>query len=199
MGAVQQVLSGLNTAPLVTYATLNPSDKGTNITLSGGNLVASSTGTGSFVRSTISKTTGKWYWEVILTSTTLYRRWCTGIVGAGDSNNSTPGSGATGYTYYVETGARYGPSSVYNTPAYGAATCAAGDIVGVALDLDAGTITFYKNNVSQGVCYSGLSGTFYAEIGSDNQSTDSNVATVNFGATTLTYSPPAGFNAGLYV
>ena len=30
------------------------------------------------------------------------------------------------------------------------------DFIGFALDLDAGTMTFYKNNVSQGTAYSSL-------------------------------------------
>jgi hypothetical protein len=41
-----------------------------------------------------------------------------------------------------------------------------GDIVGVALDLDAGTLTYYVNGVSQGTAFSGLSGEFFPVSGS---------------------------------
>ena len=41
--------------------------------------------------------------------------------------------------------------------AYGA-TYGNGDIVGIALDMDAGTITFYKNGATQGQAFSGLGG-----------------------------------------
>jgi hypothetical protein len=33
-----------------------------------------------------------------------------------------------------------------------------GDTLGVAVDMDAGSITFYKNNVSQGVAFTDLAG-----------------------------------------
>jgi len=181
-----------------TYATWNPSDHGTNSTLSGSNLVITNTGLGSFARSTVSKSSGKWYWEVTLTSSTLYRRWTPGIAKAAASNNGTLGSGADSYSYYVEGGQKFGPSSVFNTPAYGAASCVAGDIVGVALDLTAGTLTFYKNNVSQGVAYSGLTGTFFAGMGCDNIGTETCVSTTNFGASAFVYTPPAGYSAGLF-
>ena len=52
-----------------TYATWNPSDKDASVTLSGGNLVASSTSASwAAVRSTISKSSGKWYWEYTVTA-----------------------------------------------------------------------------------------------------------------------------------
>ena len=63
-----------------------------------------------------------------------------------------------------------------------------------ALDLDAGTITFYKNNVSQGVAFSGISGTILAAASVQNTSS----AKADFGASTFVYSPPIGFNAGWY-
>ena len=51
-------------------ATWNPADKNANVTLSSGNLVATKTGggySGSNVRSTLGKTTGKYYSEHVLT------------------------------------------------------------------------------------------------------------------------------------
>ena len=49
----------------ITYATWNPSDKGTNITLSNGNLTVAKGNAGwESVRATIGVSSGKWYWEV---------------------------------------------------------------------------------------------------------------------------------------
>jgi len=77
---------------------------------------------------------------------------------------------------------------------YGA-TYTAGDIIGIALDMDGGTVTFYKNNTSQGQAFSGITGTVFATAGSGGTTTG---LVANFGATTLTYTPPSGYNAGLY-
>ena len=168
-----------------TYATWNPSDKGAAVVLSNGNLTAS-LGT-DMVRSTISKSSGKHYWEVTfdaLTGLTI------GIANSTASLTSYLGFDANGWSYYSSNG-----NKVNNVTqvAYGA-TYVAGDIVGVALDMDAGTITFYKNGASQGQAYSGLSGTMFAALGDDNSSGQ---GTANFGATAFTYTPPTGYTAGL--
>ena len=39
-----------------------------------------------------------------------------------------------------------------------------GDIIGVALDLDNGSLVFYKNGVSQGTAFTGLAGGFRPAI-----------------------------------
>lgn len=68
MGAPQQALSSYGAVVGTTYATWNPADKSADITLSLGNLKATQT-TSSWdsVRSTIGKTSGKWYWEYTMT------------------------------------------------------------------------------------------------------------------------------------
>ena len=77
-------------------------------------------------------------------------------------------------------------------------TYTTGDVIGVALDMGAGTIIFYKNNVSQGTAFTGLSGTMYRRCYTEYRRLALGVAPPNFGATALTYSPPVGYNAGLY-
>lgn len=47
---------------------------------------------------------------------------------------------------------------------YGEKFGRSGDVIGVQLDFDAGTIEFYKNGVSQGVAFTNLSGTVYAAV-----------------------------------
>ena len=170
----------------MTYATWNPSDKGAAVTLSNGNLTASA---GSdMVRATISKSSGKWYWEVTfdsLAGLTL------GIATSSATLTSYLGSDANGWSYYSENGNKINNAT---QEAYGASYIA-GAVIGIALNADDNEITFYKNNVSQGVAYTGLTGTYFAALG---DGTIGGVGVANFGATALTYSPPAGFNAGLY-
>ena len=176
-----------NFALATTYATWNPSDKDAGITLSGGNLIATNNNNVySAVRSTIGKSSGKWYWEVVFTGINAA---LSGIANSTAALNTYIGADANGWSYFVS-------AQKYNNgtgTAYGA-TYATGDVIGVALDMDAGTLIFYKNNVSQGTAFTGLSGTMYAAT-SMNVTGES--VTGNFGATTLVYSPPAGYCAGL--
>ena len=72
------------------------------------------------------------------------------------SNSEGAGTSAGAYLYYND--GRKGNNN--SASSYGS-TYTDGDILGVALDLDAGTISFYKNGVSQGIAFTGLSGIFY--------------------------------------
>ena len=169
----------------LTYATWNPSDKWPNLTLSGGNLtVTKSTAGAELVRSTISKwaSSGKWYWEETITGNN-HIPWVA---------NSSATTGwfvwfdANGWGFYTN-GKKYTNSvlSAYWT------SFTTGDVIWVAFDYSGATasITFYKNNVSQWVAFSGLSGTLFAAVWL--ASTSSTVT--NFGATTFIYTPPTGF------
>jgi hypothetical protein len=72
--------------------------------------------------------------------------------------------------------------------AYGA-SYAANDVIGVALDVDAGIVTFYKNNVSQGVqrIFPGPVRLFIQPNNSDFN--------INCGQRPFVYEPPAGFKS----
>jgi len=171
------------------YATWNPADKGTNVTLSGGDLSVSISADGAWdaVRSTISKTSGKWYWEYTMTGTNAM----SGILLSTATLSSFLGADANGWGYYDLNGNKYTNGA---SVAYGA-TYTTGDVIGVALDMDSGTVVFYKNNTSQGTAYTGLSGAMFAAMSGSNISAK---LTANFGATALTYTPPSGYNSGLY-
>lgn len=175
-------------AAAVTYATLNPADKDAGITLSGGDLTAAGA---TSVRATISKSSGKWYWEVTQNAITTFGG-LFGIAKSTESLASYVGNGPNGYGYYANTGAKYNSSSPV---AYGSGFTT-GDVIGIAWDADAGTIEFYKNNVSQGVAYTGLSGAFFPAV--SGAAAGSSTCTVNFGATAFVYTPPSGFNSGVY-
>lgn len=180
---------------MTTYATWNPADKGANATLSGGNL-SIVTYANSSARATVGVSSGKWYWEITRTAG------LDALAGVGSATaavfasggSAYPGADAQGWSYYSNDGSKFHSGS---SSAYGAAW-AIGAVVGVALDMDAGTLTFYKNGVSQGVAATGLTGTMYPMIGgASNGGTSS--ASANFGATAFAYSVPSGFNAGIFI
>ncbi len=191
-GATANDRTGSNngTAPNPTYATWNPSDKHSDITLSNGNLSAKNTGnsvTNPGVRATIGKSSGKWYWEYTFTTNA-------NIGGIGSSTQNLVAGNALANlegsrVYNPGNGNSYTPATAYG------ASYVSTDVIGVALDMDAGTLVMYKNNSSQGTLVSSLSGTFYPMA---YFSTANDNLTANFGATALTYAPPAGYNAGLY-
>lgn len=174
-----------------TYATWNPSDKNAAITLSGGNLVATTPATTvSQVRATLGKSSGKWYWEVtgMDSGGSLF-----GIATSAASLSNWTGGQSTSWGYYY-TGSVYNGGSIIAGP-FG--TLVSTDVMGFALDMSANTLAFYKNNVLQ---YTATiaAGTWYPALGQSGGA-GSTAFTANFGASALTYSPPAGFNAGLYV
>lgn len=180
--AVAAVLRKSVSAALV-YATLNPADKSSLITLSNGDLTAShNDGNYHCARATVSKAAGKWYWEVTIGTMGAYA--IVGIMKAAAALDSYMGFDANGWSYWSDA-RKFNNGS---QSAYGA-SFTAGDVIGVALDIDAGTLTMYKNNVSQGVMYTGLTGTFFPAICLAGFSAN---LTVNFGATPFTYTPPAG-------
>lgn len=180
-----------------TYATWNPSDKAARITLSNGNLTtAMDTQGGTFpsgmARSTISKTSGKWYWETTVQAGTVA---ATAEVGTDNGTGTlTTGVGqagqANGYGWYNAGGFFHNS----NTPTGTQTTYTVGDICGVAVDMNSLTLQFYKNGVATGAQITGLPATMFAGIGTAG---DVFNATTNFGATALS-AVPSGFNAGLY-
>lgn len=169
--------------------TWNPADKGSACTLSNGNLTGTAPSVNGTVRSIFGASSGKWYWEIKTTSST----YSPGIgVGTSAAALTTyAGSTSGGWAWYSSEGKKY---TAGVATSYGTAGSIAGATIGVALDMDAGTVTIYKNGVSLGVMYSGLTGTVYALCGG-NASTPSDF-TANFGASAFDYSPPAGHTAG---
>lgn len=180
--------NGLGGEVIGNYATWNPLQQsvlaGTQ-TLSNGNLDTQTT-LGA-VNATFFVSSGKWYWESTLTSGTSFA--VTGI-GQGSSTNY-PGFSSTSYGYIFNGNKINNDTQV----AYGA-TYTTGDVIGIALDLDSSTttLTFYKNGVSQGVAYSGISGLFAPRIGNGTSGSQASWST-NFGQRPFAYTAPSGFKA----
>ena len=169
------------------YATMNPEDKSTAITLANGNLeVQNSNSTWHGVRSTIGVSSGKWYWEVYLETGSNCM--------VGISKQSAPlqanyfGAGAEGWAYNAGDGNKYNSNS---NSAYGV-TWAAGDIIGVAFDADNGTLKYYVNGSVQNsgtAAFTGLTtGPYFPTIANFASN-----ASVNFGQNAWTHEPPSGY------
>ena len=165
------------------YCTLNPLNAGSTATLSNGNLdmAGTSTAATSIAYSTIGVSTGKWYWEVVGTSGGAF------MIGIGGDGGRFDWQTTRGYGYAFN-GQKY-TNSVGT--AYGA-TYTNNDVIGVALDMDAGTLTFYKNGVSQGTAFSGLTGTWFPAAQNPGAAL---TETYNFGQRPFAYTAPSGFKA----
>ena len=139
--------------------------------------------------STFYVSSGKWYWETIFTNLTASSYGMPGIVDnnfAQQTLGNYPGVSPTSYGYFNSGGTKYNNAT---GTAYGAGYVD-NDVIGVALDMDGGTLTFYKNGVSQGTAFTGLSGSFTPAVG-----TYGSVGNANFGQQPFAYTPPSGFSA----
>ena len=159
------------------YCTLNPLDKATVAVLSDGNLRTNSSGAGA-IRGTFKyPKTGKWYYEVQPIDDAQYNTgyFHVGIATADSNLNASPGYDTTNEFTYWQNGSKT------NNVAYGA-SFTAGDIIGVAFDAGAGSLTFYKNGVSQGVNSTGLTGEYFPYAPTWNYN-----AAYNFGQRSFAY------------
>ena len=186
----------LTSATVANFAVLNPlSNSVASTVLSGGNLnfvnygstYYASTGTTFYVSS------GKWYFEAVMS-------------GSGTASDTVGVHNGTAYTASV------GSSSAYQTQAGSVgytsdtgtitlssvtqstgATWTYGDIIGVAFDMGAGTVQFYKNGTATGSLVTGISGS-YTPAFCINYYVSSTLS-INFGQRPFSYTPPSGFVA----
>jgi hypothetical protein len=200
LDATDQVID----TPTNSFATINPISSGAGTFSEGSLKYVSTTDTGD---GTIGAQSGKYYWEVTVQSNN------NSYIGVLSIDELDPNRGGSwtihGAVAYKSDGDQYnrpaGGSS--NTVAYGS-SYTAGDVIGVALDIDSDQITFYKNNVSQGVAAEGPSyirpGGSYSAVVYGTSST----FLINFGANAesgltyyatpggyFKYEPPTGFKA----
>jgi hypothetical protein len=175
------------------YNTWNPLKNPQVAVLTNGNLDLSTAGStaryGTYT--TIGVSTGKWYWEITAgsLSTDGYN---IGIVNASKPDTTALNADTNSYIY-LDTGAKgYNGTGT----AYGA-TYTAGDVIGVALDLDAGTLVFYKNGTSQGTAFTSIASNTWFPTVADNAtgSTTGSSFIANFGQRPFAYTAPSGFKA----
>ena len=174
-------------ATVANYCVVNPLiNTAGYITYSNANLTATGAAADKIALSTMSiPLTGKYYYEYTVTTVGLAST--VGIADAAVSQSSgTSFSGANGRAYQ----ANGQKSNLVTASAYGS-SFTTGDIIGIAIDMGAGTIVFYKNNTSQGTAYSDLAGgTWFPAV-----YLNSAVGNFNFGQRPFTYTPPTGYVA----
>ncbi len=92
--------------------------------------------------------------------------------------------------YYANNGNKYtgGSGSSYG------ATYTEGDIIGVAYDGTARTVTFYKNNVGQGTAFTGLITNYPSYKPAIGTALNSETAQFRFTTADFTYTPPTGYS-----
>ncbi len=131
------------------FATFNALFKRTSVnpTFSEGNLKVVQGASNGIAYSTIGVSSGKWYAEIkvddVGTATSC------GILEPAAYDNGNPDTQAL---YYQSSGNKNNKGSASG---YGA-SYTTGDIIGIALDADNGTLAFYKNGASQGTAFTGL-------------------------------------------
>jgi hypothetical protein len=166
------------------YCTLNPLNKNaSSITVLNGNLGISTSASNVGVAGTIGVSSDKWYWETTFTN-------ASGVpsIGAATASWDKSYAGYTGSVGYHGNGVIYNNGSNVQS---GLASYTSGDVIGVALDLGAGSIAFYKNNVQQGTTITGLTGEWFPAVAGQTSST----LAANFGQRPFAYTPPTGFKA----
>jgi hypothetical protein len=176
------------------YCTWNPLAATTSNTFANGNLDITIAQVTS-ARGSLAVLSGKWYWEIVPTNAAGYAQ--IGICGANNTAN-TPQSSVDGWTYYQSTGYKFNNSS---GASYGN-TYSQNDVVGIAVDLDAGKIWWSKNGTWQasGDPATGSNAAYTNVIGpivpvvSTAADGGSHTFTANFGQRAFAY-PLSGFKA----
>lgn len=166
-------------------------NSGSQASVINGGLTATKTTSSGFYNlmfSSLPLSSGKWYWEVTIGSTGDISIGITTSIAA-ERTAGSAGTSSSGYVYHNWNGQKRnnGTSSAYGS------SSTQNDVIGVALDMDNGTLTFYKNNVSQGTAFTGITGTAYAEIGDAGNTLTT--GHMNFGQRAFAYTAPSGFKA----
>jgi hypothetical protein len=191
----------------VTFTNFWDTKGATGNTLSDGNLKVGclANGANNGCGSTMGAYAGKFYWEFEADA-----GGATPLLGAANlleigayADISYPGiggnEGANSWGYYASTGNKFNDG---NQGAYGDSFTDS-DIIGVAIDMDAGKIWFAKNNVWQdsgdpaagtGEAFSNLAGCVGPHVG-NGASTGTDTIILQALASHMTYTPPTGFVA----
>jgi hypothetical protein len=185
----------LTSATAANFSVMSPIDSASPIKPEYANLrLRNANSTHSITRGTIGVTSGKYYWEIVVSS--AMSNFYSGIATNQTDIYTTTTVGADAYSWaYVGSNGekRYNGS----TASYGSALVN-GDVLGCALDLDSGKIWWSVNGTFQASgnpaagtneAFSGVTGTCFPAGGAYNMTID-----YNFGQRPFAYTPPTGFN-----
>ena len=186
--------------PTLNYPTWSTLYKTDDLVISNGNLQSTQSGTTQQKNPATQglPETGKWYFEYV--TTTAGSGVC-GVVGpaAVQVLDTEPGYESDSWAFNTAAEDAYTNDTATS---YGSTAFTNGQVLGIAVDVDAGKIWFAKNNTwynsgnpaaGSNEIYSGLSS--YLPLIPAVREWSSSVGTINFGQLGFSYTPPSGFKA----
>jgi hypothetical protein len=199
----------LTSATAANYAVSNVLDiDRANITTSNGNLTLTKATANDSPRaaSTFGATSGKFYAEITWTSITdtspNANYIITGVTTKEQWVDTSNGYNAVLYAASNSAGGLNGQRLIWTAgstgsgwAAYGSGYWVAGSVIGIALNLDAGTVTFYNNGVSQGAITLPTTTQPWFFYNSSDGTGNGYTANWNFGQRPFSYTAPSGFVA----
>ncbi len=186
--------------------TWSATDKTASVTLTGSNLIATSGGANQGVRAVDRQLTGKYYWETTCSS------WTGSGTSVGVANifavlSSLQTNGTNGCIVFKSGAIFLNGAAASGAPTLGARV--SGDIIGIALDLNAGLVWFrvapsgnWNGNAgfapggTGGVNISSLGGAGVPIFPAASFSTSPDAITANFGGSAFSGAVPAGYTSG---
>lgn len=178
------LLTGTHSIGVVVTPALDGGTIGTNVSVSALTGTHDGTSNAATFRCSGGKSTGKWYFEGRPTSPVTAAG--VGVGTASATLTVLPGKSSGGWGYLAD-GHQWNANS--DAGANGA-TWANGDIIGVAVDCDAHTAAFYKNNSLQFTTSSITSAELFPLFGLTEAAT---TMAAGLSASSCTYTPPSGF------
>jgi len=165
------------------YCVLNPLDRNTNLAPSDANLTYAVSGAVQyFTRSTIFLTSGKWYAEFTISSSSA-------VIAITNQSAVVQGLNGLNGVFALTTQIYNNSGTAAQT---GLAAFVASDVIGVAYDADTNSVQFYRNNSTYGTAVTpSATGPFCFHVGGNGACT----VNANFGQRPFTYTPPSGFVA----
>ena len=150
------------------------------------------------IRATEGKTAGKWYFEVELNNNANNYSPEIGILDAlfafveGHELLGSNDNGYRGTSCYLATGQI---GRIGDFQQQGLTSCVAGDVVGVAVDMDNGTVKYYKNGTQIGSTVTGISSFPITEAYPAISIYPGQTASARFKDADFTQTVPAGYSA----
>jgi hypothetical protein len=195
----------LTSATAANYAVSNVLDiDRANITTTNGNLtlVKATASDSPRAASTFGATSGKFYaeinWSNITNTTPNDNYIVTGVTTKENWVDTSNGYNAVLYLAANNGLAANGQKGIWTAGSYAATTYGsgyfvAGSVIGIALNLDAGTVTFYNNGVSQGAITLPTTTQPWFFYNTSDGTSNGYTANWNFGQLPWVYTPPSGY------
>jgi hypothetical protein len=187
----------LTSATVANYAVMNPLKLGASQTLTQANLNVSGSGWGT-TSSTLSVTTGKWYWEITSINSAGTASNPSFMIGVStDTSNNQSSYNATGVYHMQDNGDRY-YNNTTDTRISGV-SIVTNDVVMLAYDADAGKLWIGKNGTwFNSGSPTGGTGQIYSSIPTTGvtptaAASGAGAYNANFGQRPFSYTPPTGF------